>query len=295
MHERTQAKASLTAASDEEKRAALREVLESAAFVRAGQLQSFLRFICEMEISGRGGELSEYLIGVEALGRPTDYSPTEDAAVRRRALDLREKLDEVYAAELAGSPLRIDLPKGGYRPRFLRAEPEAPAPSPPRGFSRGALAAAFAAGVLVASLAFALAPWLSRRSAVPPGVVYEAEGATSTLGGRAVREFCSGCSGGARVRAIGNVASNYVELGGVTVAATGDYRLRIDYLLNGSRSFFVSVNGGPGMELPVSGEHWATPSTTSLTVRLQAGGNRIRFYNETAFAPDLDRIVIAAN
>jgi len=62
---------------------------------------------------------AEFLIGVEAFGRPPDYSPSEDASVRRRAGDLREKLVEVYAKELTGSKVRIELPKGKFVPRFV--------------------------------------------------------------------------------------------------------------------------------------------------------------------------------
>jgi hypothetical protein len=112
------------AVSAQEKREALEEVLSSERFSRAEQLRNFLRYICEMELAGRGGELCEALIGVEALGRPADYTPAEDASVRRRASDLREKLQDVYAAELAGSRVRIELPKGKYVPRFVRVETE---------------------------------------------------------------------------------------------------------------------------------------------------------------------------
>src|SRR5713226_479903 len=116
-----------------EKREALEEVLQSERFFRAEQLRNFLRYICEMELAGRGSELCESLIGIQALGRPANYTPTEDASVRRRASDLREKLQEVYATELASSKVRIELPKGKYIPRFVRVEHEsaingAPAP-----------------------------------------------------------------------------------------------------------------------------------------------------------------------
>ena len=53
---------------DNEKRAALEQVLTSATFVRATQVRNFLRYICEMELRGLGHTLHEYLIGVEALG-----------------------------------------------------------------------------------------------------------------------------------------------------------------------------------------------------------------------------------
>jgi alpha-galactosidase len=38
---------------------------------------------------------------------------------------------------------------------------------------------------------------------------------------------------------------------------------------------------------------WAIPVGMIITVPLRAGSNTIRFGNETAFAPDLDRIVIS--
>jgi hypothetical protein len=103
---------------DADKRAALEEVLQSATFLRASQVRNFLRYICEMEFAGRGATLHEYLIGVEALGRPTAYSTDDDSSVRRRAYALRQKLDEVYAKELTRARVRIDVPKGSYVPRF---------------------------------------------------------------------------------------------------------------------------------------------------------------------------------
>ena len=103
---------------DIDKRAALEAVLRSATFNRAAQVKNFLRYICEMELAGRADSLHEYLIGVEALGRPTAYSTDDDSSVRRRAYALRQKLDEVYAKELTDARIRIDVPKGSYVPRF---------------------------------------------------------------------------------------------------------------------------------------------------------------------------------
>ena len=108
---------------DSDKRAALEEVLHSATFVRASQVRNFLRYICEMEFAGRASTLHEYLIGVEALGRPTAYSTEDDSSVRRRAYALRQKLEEVYAKELTEAPVRIDVPKGSYVPRFIARPP----------------------------------------------------------------------------------------------------------------------------------------------------------------------------
>jgi len=107
---------------ESDKRTALEQVLTSATFVRATQVRNFLRYICEMELRGLGHTLHEYLIGVEALGRPNAYSTDEDSSVRRRAYALRRKLDEVYAHELAHVPVRIVVPKGSYMPFFIHNE-----------------------------------------------------------------------------------------------------------------------------------------------------------------------------
>lgn len=103
---------------DAEKRAALDEVLTSTTFVRASQVRNFLKYICEMELAGRGETLHEYLIGVEALGCSSAYSTEDNSSVRRRAYALRQKLDEVYSKELTHARIRIDVPKGSYVPRF---------------------------------------------------------------------------------------------------------------------------------------------------------------------------------
>jgi hypothetical protein len=107
----------------EQKRAALEAALRSNTFARADQLKSFLRYVCEMEIEGRGGELTEYLIGVEALGRPSKYSPGDDSAVRNRAFALRKKLQEYYEHENPQAPIRIELHKGSYCPHFIEHLP----------------------------------------------------------------------------------------------------------------------------------------------------------------------------
>jgi len=109
----------------EMKAQALEEVLKSEAFLRSDQLRSFLRFICEMEVSGRAAEVSEYSIAVRALGRPAGFVPSEDTIVRNRAHALRQRLASFYAKEGSGSAVRIELAKGSYVPRFVSIPQEA--------------------------------------------------------------------------------------------------------------------------------------------------------------------------
>jgi hypothetical protein len=108
----------------EEKRAALDRALRSRTFARSEQLRAFLSFVCEAEIQGRGRDVTEYVIGVEVLGRPQNYSPAEDSSVRTRAYELRQKLQKLYALELSNEPVQIAIAKGAYAPQYLKSQQE---------------------------------------------------------------------------------------------------------------------------------------------------------------------------
>jgi len=125
-------------------------------------------------------------------------------------------------------------------------------------------------------------------------ITIEGEAPGNTFSGSAVAAACTGCSGGQKVRFIGNNAASSVTVNNIDVSADGDYELQIDYTLDGARSFFVSVNGRPGIEVPVTGTSWGTPTSTTVTVALDAGNNELRFFNNGANAPDLDRITVTA-
>jgi hypothetical protein len=103
----------------EAKSAALLAVEVSETFARHGQLRAFLRFICESEMKGHGDSLHEYLIGVEVFGQHAGYSTADNAIVRNRAHSLRRKLADFYASEGKDIPLKIEVPKGSYCPRYV--------------------------------------------------------------------------------------------------------------------------------------------------------------------------------
>jgi hypothetical protein len=107
----------------EEKRAALEAVLQSETFPHSGQLRTMLIYVCEREITGRASDISEYTIGIDVLHRSEGYSVAADSSVRKRAYELRQKLHQVYASELSGVRVRIEIPKGSYVPRFNASEP----------------------------------------------------------------------------------------------------------------------------------------------------------------------------
>ena len=151
-----------TSITVDEKQKALDQIVNSETFARSEQLRHFLRYVCDMDISGRRGEINEYLVGVEVLRRPQGYSPANDSSVRTRAYELRQKLERYYSTEGTDTPVRMELPKGSYTPVFVRnlisGSPVAPVLplGPPSievkvaGSPRWHVPAAFVAGVLLA-------------------------------------------------------------------------------------------------------------------------------------------------
>ena len=99
----------------------LEAVLSSTSFQRAPGLRTFLRYVVERTLEGHAEDLKEYAIGVEALGRGQSFEPRTDSIVRVQARRVRERLAAYYAAEGRDSPLRIELPVGGYAPEFRTA------------------------------------------------------------------------------------------------------------------------------------------------------------------------------
>jgi len=154
-------------------RAALDHVLLSQAFVNADRLSRMLRFVVERTLAGEGGQLKEYLVGVEVFDRPTDYDPRLDSIVRVEARRLRAKLAEYYETEGAGDAVRFRLAKGGYAPTFEHWSPAESAPpgevSPTAAVSRrrwGLWAAAAAAAVI--ALVIAARVWPTSARVVSP-------------------------------------------------------------------------------------------------------------------------------
>ncbi|BBJ45378.1 hypothetical protein SSPO_080960 [Streptomyces antimycoticus] len=101
---------------------------------------------------------------------------------------------------------------------------------------------------------------------------------------------CGPCSGAEKVRNIGGSEQAAMVFPDVVVADGGQHTLHLDYTVNGTRSFQVSVNGGPATKVTVTDTGNTTPRTTSIPVTLKPGANTIKISNDTESAPDLDRL-----
>jgi hypothetical protein len=137
---------------------------------------------------------------------------------------------------------------------------------------------------------------------------YEAESASNTLAGTAVVASSTGASGGKYVGYIGLGSGNTLTFNGVTAASAGTYDLVIQYANDEfstggagyntnsiNRYTDISVNGGASSRLfyRITGS-WSTFRTTVIPVQLNAGSNTVKLSNAAAYAPDIDKLSVAA-
>lgn len=113
--------------TNDEAVAALNRVLASKVFEAAGRAREFLSFIVDETLAGRGDRLKGYSIAVQVFERPADFDAQTDPLVRVEAGRLRRRLAEYYQGDGRDDPVRIELPRGGYTPVFVRHVPDAPA------------------------------------------------------------------------------------------------------------------------------------------------------------------------
>ncbi len=144
-------------------RSELEKVLTSASFQGAGRSGKLLRFLVERTVSGLGGELKEYTLGSEALGRGETFDPRTDSIARVEASRLRSRLEHYYAAEGRTDPVWITLPKGAYLPKFEWASsPDLLPPAAPDRSGLWRIISALASAIAVLAL---WGPW--RRTELP--------------------------------------------------------------------------------------------------------------------------------
>ncbi len=100
-------------------------VFWSRGFFRSSpKLEEFLRFVTIEELEGRGEAISPHSIAVKALGRRESFDPKTDPVVRVFASRLRSALAAYYEDAGSANPVRIEIPRGGYRPSFSKANEE---------------------------------------------------------------------------------------------------------------------------------------------------------------------------
>ena len=104
---------------------------------------------------------------------------------------------------------------------------------------------------------------------------------------------CSTCSGGAKVGFVGNGGT--LTFNSISVPSAGTYRVTLVYCSGDPRPAMVSANGGPPQALSfASTGSYNTTGTMTVSLPLNAGNNTIQLGDPAAYAPDFDRIIVAA-
>jgi adenylate cyclase len=133
----------------EQIRSELQRVIASEAFDASERNRSFLTFVVEETLAGRSQYIKGYTVARGVFQRDDDFDPQLDPVVRIEASRLRRSLERYYLTAGKADSIRIELPKGGYVPRFaMSAETEgqdsarsAPVATASEADTRGAIAA----------------------------------------------------------------------------------------------------------------------------------------------------------
>jgi adenylate cyclase len=149
----------------------LERILASAEFANSERLCTLLRYVVTEAVEGRSERIKATSIAIDLYGRDESFDQQTDTIVRVEAGRLRRQLDKYYQKGGANSAVKIEVPKGHYRPLFTSApgnskqspppSPEALANTPPAGNKRSAITVA----VVVALLATVLLLFQYWRSA----------------------------------------------------------------------------------------------------------------------------------
>jgi len=97
----------------------LHRVLSSPEFDATARQKEFLRFVTQMFLEGRAGEIKGYAVATDVFGRKADFDPGTDPIVSVEARRLRRALEHYYLTAGRRDRVLITIPKGGYVPSFL--------------------------------------------------------------------------------------------------------------------------------------------------------------------------------
>lgn len=100
----------------------LDRVLASEEFTATAQQRKFLTYVVNEVLAGRGRRIKGYTVATEVFGRSEDFDASVDPIVSIQANKLRRALERYYLLDGKADPVVIDIPKGGYVPRFYQRQ-----------------------------------------------------------------------------------------------------------------------------------------------------------------------------
>lgn len=134
-------------------------------------------------------------------------------------------------------------------------------------------------------------------SAAPRTFAVTLEAEAAQLGGVAAVLGCD-CSGGSAIGQLGSGfvggsqwRSGWLTFDGIAAPAAGEYQLTVSYRANRDRDLRISVSGGSTVTVRCPA---GAARTVTTKVRLTAGANTLRLFNDYARAPDVDKIALTS-
>ena len=96
----------------------IEKLVHSHSLRKAESLCKLLRYLADHALSQPGVPLKEYQIATEVFGRPEDFDPQADSAIRVQAGRLRLKLLDYYSHEGVTDNIVVEVPNGSYTLSF---------------------------------------------------------------------------------------------------------------------------------------------------------------------------------
>ena len=100
----------------------IEKLTHSHALRKAESLCKLLRYLANHALAHPGVPLKEYKIATEVFGRPSDFNPQADSAIRVQAGRLRLKLVDYYSHEGLADAIIVEMPNGAYTLDFHHRE-----------------------------------------------------------------------------------------------------------------------------------------------------------------------------
>lgn len=96
----------------------LERILTSTEFNVPDRVRQFLSYVVVQTLEGHADRIKAYSVAVEVFGRDANFDIQNDPVVRIEAGRLRRALERYYLLAGKADPILIEIPKGGYVPRF---------------------------------------------------------------------------------------------------------------------------------------------------------------------------------
>ena len=109
----------------------IEKIAHSQTLRKAESLCKLLRYLGHHAVIQPGVPLKEYQIATEVFGRPENFDPQADSAIRVQAGRLRLKLLDYYSHEGLNDPIVVEMPAGSYALNFHPREIPSSAPTDP--------------------------------------------------------------------------------------------------------------------------------------------------------------------